>query len=244
MISGIIDVHAHILPGVDDGAKTMDETRRMLQLAYDQGGGGIIATPHYLFGGDSQSAEELREVLAQVQREAWSIDPEFQIYCGNEVLYFDGMAEDLKEGKILTLGDSRYVLTEFYDNVSFHEIYQGVRKVAMAGYRMVIAHVERYFCLREAGKLDSLIQAGAVIQMNYKSLEGGMFSSDSRWCRRQVLEGRVHLLGTDMHNTGSRAPEILQAVKWLHRKKGEAEASAILRDNAETILADKILELE
>ena len=47
-----------------------------------------------------------------------------------------------------------------------------------------------------------------------------------------------------MHNTGSRAPEILQAVKWLHRKKGEAEASAILRDNAETILADKILELE
>ena len=147
MISGIIDVHAHILPGVDDGAKTMDETRRMLQLA----------PPHYLFGADSQSAEGLREVLAQVQREAWSIDPEFQIYCGNEVLYFDGMAEDLKEGKILTLGDSRYVLTEFYDNVSFHEIYQGVRKVAMAGYRMVIAHVERYFCLREAGKLDSLI---------------------------------------------------------------------------------------
>ena len=83
----------------------------MLQLAYDQGVRGIIAIPTTFSGLDSQSAEELREVLAQVQREAWSIDPEFQIYCGNEVLYFDGMAEDLKEGKILTLRDSRYVLT-------------------------------------------------------------------------------------------------------------------------------------
>ena len=98
--------------------------------------------------------------------------------------------------------------------------------------------------MREKGSLDELMGTGALLQMNYGSLEEGILSADGRWCRRQVLEGRVHLLGTDMHNTGSRAPEILQAVKWLHRKKGEAEASAILRDNAETILADKILELE
>ncbi len=244
MISGMIDVHTHILPGVDDGAKTMADTRQMLKMAYDQGIREIIATPHYLFGEDLPSAGELRKILSQVQEEAKAIDPGFLIHCGNEVLYFEGMTEELKAGKILTLGDSRYVLTEFYDNASFHEIYQAVRKVVMAGYRMVVAHVERYFCLRESGRLENLIQAGAVLQMNYKSLEGGMFSADSRWCRRQVLDGRIHLLGTDMHNTGSRAPEILPAVKWLLRKRGEAGAASLLRENAETILADKILELE
>ena len=95
-----------------------------------------------------------------MQREAWSIDPEFQIYCGNEVLYFDGMAEDLKEGKILTLGDSRYVLTEFYDNVSFMRSIRGCGRWPWPDTGWLIAHVERYFCLREAGKLDSLIQVG------------------------------------------------------------------------------------
>ena len=242
-MSGLIDVHAHILPGVDDGAKSMRETSEMLEMAWEQGIREIIATPHYVCGGNRCSAEEVREIVRQVQEEARAIDPEFYIYSGNEVLYFGSMTEDLREGRILTLGDSRYVLVEFYDNVSYREIFQAVRQITMAGYGMVIAHVERYSCLREKGRLDELARAGAFLQMNYGSLEEGVLSADGRWCRRQAAEGRIHLLGTDMHNMGRRAPRAAAAASWLVRKVGEEAAWPLLADNAGSILAGQPLEI-
>ena len=181
--------------------------------------------------------------MRQVQEEARAIDPEFYIYSGNEVLYFGSMTEDLREGRILTLGDSRYVLVEFYDNVSYREIFQAVRQITMAGYGMVIAHVERYSCLREKDRLDELARAGAFLQMNYGSLEEGVLSADGRWCRRQAAEGRIHLLGTDMHNMGRRAPRAAAAASWLVRKVGEEAAWPLLADNAGSILAGQPLEI-
>ena len=242
-MSGLIDVHAHILPGVDDGAKSMRETREMLEMAWEQGIREIIATPHYVCGGNRCSAEEVREIVRQVQEEARAIDPEFYIYSGNEVLYFGSMTEDLREGRILTLGDSRYVLVEFYDNVSYREIFQAVRQITIAGYGMVIAHVERYPCLREKGRLDELIRTGALLQMNYGSLEEGILSADGRWCRRQAAEGRIHFLGTDMHNAGKRAPRAAAAASWLVRKVGEEAAWTLLADNAGRILAGQLLDM-
>ena len=215
----------------------------MLEMAWEQGIREIIATPHYVCGGNRCSAEEVREIVRQVQEEARAIDPEFYIYSGNEVLYFGSMTEDLREGRILTLGDSRYVLVEFYDNVSYREIFQAVRQITMAGYGMVIAHVERYSCLREKGRLDELARAGALLQMNYGSLEEGVLSADGRWCRRQAAEGRIHLLGTDMHNMGRRAPRAAAAASWLVRKVGEEAAWPLLADNAGSILAGQPLEI-
>ena len=104
--------------------------------------------------------------------------------------------ENLKQGQALTLEGTRCVLVEFDPQEAYHSLYQAVRKMTMARYIPVIAHVERYFCLREGKNLEELVQCGCRLQMNYSSLEGnGIWNREVRWCRRQVLEGRIHILG-------------------------------------------------
>lgn len=109
-MKGIIDIHAHILPGIDDGAKNWDESRKMLEKAYGEGIRHIIATPHYSRRGLTPHIYELAERLQDKARE---IAPDFGTGLGQETFFHEGLVENLKMGKALTLEGSRYVLVEF-----------------------------------------------------------------------------------------------------------------------------------
>ena len=169
-MTGIIDIHTHILPGIDDGSRDWDESRRMLEAAYQQGTRCIIATPHYSRRGLPPQIYELAERLSE---EAGRIAPDFKTGLGQETYFHEGLVENLKQGKALTLENTRYVLVEFDPQVSYHSLYQAVRKMTMARYIPVIAHVERYFCLREGDGVEELIQCGCRLQTHsvplYKS---------------------------------------------------------------------------
>lgn len=238
----LIDIHSHILPGVDDGSQDMDMTRQMLRMAWSQGIRSIIATPHC--GPDAKegvTAADLLRLTADVQREAGKIDPEFHIYSGNELLYTDSIVERLEAGTALTLADTSYVLVEFYSTVSMRECVRAVRRLTAARYLPVIAHAERYPCLREKGALEELIQGGALIQINYRSLTGGLFDRDLSWVKRSVQSGCVHLFGTDMHNTGQRKPETEKAVFNLIRWVGEERADELIFQNPKLILENQYI---
>lgn len=208
----ITDIHAHILPGIDDGAKDWEEAGTMLDMAISQGIRTIIATPHY---SRRVLPEQIRELVLMLTKEARKTCPEFTIYPGQEILYFDSMTDALKDGKALTLADSRYVLIEFVPAVPFQKMYQGLRKIQQAGYHPVIAHVERYEALRKTESFQELREMGCLMQMNYKSLQGGAFDKHARWCRKQVQQGQIHLLGTDMHHSDHRTPVIRKSLEWL-----------------------------
>lgn len=228
-MSGIVDIHVHILPGVDDGAADWDEARWMLQCAYEQGIRSLIATPHY---SRRQEVERLRQLAGRLDDEAKRIDPDFQIYLGQEILYFDSLVERLKEGHALTMAGSRHVLVEFMPEVPYKKLYQAVRTVLMAGYYPIIAHVERYRALREEGQMEELAETGCRMQMNYRSLQGGIFDQNARWCRRQVQAGRIAFLGTDAHHRDHRTPEIAKSLQWLESHVGEEELGYMTRGNA------------
>ena len=115
------------------------------------------------------------------------------------------------------MAGSRYILIEFQPVVSFSHMCQRLRQLQMAGYLPVIAHMERYECLKRGERVRDLIQAGNFTQMNFSSLQGNPLHKNTRWCRRQVLDGNVHLLGTDMHHINQRTPDIKKAVSWLSR---------------------------
>lgn len=230
---GIIDIHAHILPGVDDGAADWEEARWMLQCAYEQGIRTVIATPHY---SHRQEVGKLRELAGRLETEAKKIAPDYHIYMGQEILYFDSMVERLQEGQALTLAGSRYVLVEFMPEVPYQKLYQAIRKIRMSGYRPVIAHVERYGALREEGRLEELAEAGCRMQMNYRSLQGGIFDKNARWCRKQVQEGRIDVLGTDAHHRDYRTPEIKKSLEWLEAYTDGETLAAMTRGNARRIL--------
>ena len=231
-MEGIIDVHAHLLPGVDDGAADWEEAGWMLDCAYGQGIRTVIATPHY---SHRQDPDRLRQKARKLAEEAGRIAPDFEVYLGQEILYFDSIVERLKEGHALTLANSRHVLVEFMPQSPYSKIYQGIRKIMLAGYHPVIAHVERYDALRDEGQLEELAGTGCVMQMNYRSLQGSIFDRNARWCRRQVLEGRIGLLGTDAHHRDYRTPEIRESLQWLQSHVG-GQLAAMTREHAADIL--------
>ena len=136
----IIDVHAHILPGVDDGSENWNESIEMLRMAYEQGIRTIIATPHYHQG---QDIERLKETTGILRQEAQKLDPEYGIFLGQELMDSEGILDELRKGRALTMAGSRYVLIEFLPNVSYSRLYQRLRQLQGAGYIPILAHAER-----------------------------------------------------------------------------------------------------
>ncbi len=227
-ISGIIDIHAHVLPGVDDGSRTMEESVELLHMAYDQGVRSVIATPHYSRRGRNEGYEPLAEELQALMREDY---PDFNVYVGQETHYHEDLAQRLKDGKGRTMAGSRYVLVEFDTSSPYMTLQRGMRQVADMGYIPIIAHIERIACLREKGRVNELISCGCKMQMNYESLDGRFFDSEVRWCREQVKEGRIHFLGSDMHRLDFRPPNITGAINWLQKTLDDSEFDRLTRRN-------------
>ncbi|MGN0159538.1 MAG: CpsB/CapC family capsule biosynthesis tyrosine phosphatase [Brotaphodocola sp.] len=224
---GIIDIHAHILPGVDDGAKNMRESVKMLLLAASQGIIGVIATPHYSRRSTIEGLDQLR---GELERSIRRFYPDFFVYLGQETYYHEELCSRLHDGKAMTMAGSRYVLVEFETTVSYEKLFQGIRKISISGYAPILAHMERYGCLREAG-VKELLACGCALQMNYESLEGHRFSPEVRWCRSQVEAGNIHLLGTDMHRLSHRPPKIEKAWKWLEEHIRPEEIERMTHSN-------------
>lgn len=231
----ITDVHAHILPGIDDGAFNMEEAEAMLWQAYGQGIRKIIATPHFE---KEQDLEHLLETRKKLQKKAFEIHKQYRVFLGQEVFYYEGMIEDLARGKVLTMCGSKYALIEFSPRISYSIMLQNIRKIILARYVPIIAHMERYLCLREKGKVEELIKTGCILQMNYSSIVGSRFCKDIRWCRKQIAMENVHMMGTDMHHLCERGPEIKKALSWIKKHCGIKIYQDIVSNNAENILIE------
>ena len=238
----IFDVHAHVLPGVDDGAEDMDEAERLLLSAASQGVREVIATPHYSRRRGTDR-ERLQELAVQLQERMSRHDPQFRVYLGQETYYHEELPERLKEGQALTMAGSRYVLMEFDTAVLYTTLSRGVRRLAEAGYVPVLAHMERYRCLRDEDRIRETAKYGCVMQMNYDSIRGHWFQPEVRWCRKQVLDGTIQLLGTDMHRRDFRPPEITEAVRWLSKNLSRERFEDLTYLNARRMTEDEAIPL-
>ena len=249
----MFDIHSHIIYGVDDGARTLEEAAELVAMDIREGAEAIIATPHYYVDEPSDPEvirtrlEELRKYLAETGKglfpDASGGNPadageedRIQLYEGNEVLWFDSMTEKLQSGEILTLGGSRFTLIEFYPAESYSTILRAVRKVRTAGYRPIIAHAERFRGLRENG-LSEVIDQGAYIQLSTEPFGGAFFDNTTRFVRDAAKRGECHFLGTDMHRPDRRAPKAAKGIAWIRKNCPDAEA--LLWDNADRMLDDE-----
>lgn len=237
----IVDMHSHILPGIDDGARRMWETRELMKEAYEQGIRRIVATPHYHRGKHYVSPERIRELVLAANEEAGKIAPDLKIEEGQELVYFDGILEELASGRALTLAGTSYILVEFPVEVAYEKMYQAVRSLIQARYRPVLAHIERYRCLRSGGRLEELGKAGVLMQMNFTSLSGSPFHfGEWNWCRKQVMAGHIHVFGTDMHRVDYRPPKIGPSLAWL-KKALPQDMERLLNRNPTGILNGNVI---
>ncbi len=205
-----IDIHSHILPGVDDGARNHDMAVSMLRESKKEGAEEIVLTFHFYPEKTGQQAAAF-EAFDRLQKTAAEENLP-KLHIGNEILYDSGSLEYVKCGRALTLGGSKYVLVEFMPGDPFEKLEKAVRSFKLSGYRMVIAHAERYAALNDAALFRRLIEGGAVIQVNSGSFNPGAFNISAGKKTKKLLKllelGLIHVVADDTHNLEDRKPRM------------------------------------
>ncbi len=235
------DLHCHILPGVDDGAKTLADAQKMLKIAYSEGIRSIFLTPHYYPGQYMIEREDYERSFAELS--AWQKEnmPELTLYRGNEVCLGRGDVSEAIYGKqIFSMAGSNYLLVEFDTDISLDHMKRELYRVIGMGLWPILAHVERYECLNR-WRLDSEVPKLAYFQINASSVLGQFGASEMKFARKLLKKGMVHFLGTDAHSTGRRSPRMHEAAEVLRETYDSEMVERILYTNpAKVIAGEKI----
>ncbi|MBB1548608.1 MAG: hypothetical protein HG450_001180 [Clostridiales bacterium] len=167
----MIDIHAHILPSIDDGARNASETFDMIREAEKNGITEIIATSHYVKDKYDLNKENRKIIIDLINQKLEEKQINVKIHVGAEILIYPEMVEDIIKGEVPTLGESRYVLFElpfvgkviYLDNI--------IEELLKNGYRPILAHPERYEIVKEnPGIIDKWIEKGVYLQGNISSI--------------------------------------------------------------------------
>ena len=235
-----VDIHCHILPGVDDGSQTPEETKAMLQKAWDEGIQIMVATPHYHKQRGKNDIELIKKQLLLTRKLAKEVNPKMQICLGMEIYYGEDVPELLKEGRVVSIRKSRYILVEFSPGDEFQYILNAVRKLQMSGHTVIIAHIERYNCLRkDISNVEYLREMGAYLQVNTGSITGSYGRSVKKLLRQVLKAHLVQLVGTDAHGSERRTPKMQEAYKEVVKRCGEEYADQIFGQNAKKVLRNE-----
>lgn len=213
----MIDLHSHILPGVDDGSETPEMSRQLLALLRKQGVEAVVATPHFYAGQDTPEDFLCRRAQAFDRLEQDTADAP-KILLGAEVAYFNGMSHS-KALDRLQLGKSGLLLVEMPFGSWTQWMIQEISQIpALTGLTPVLAHVNRY---RRADQLPryrkELLDQGILFQCN---AEAFLSLWERRWALGMLRQGQIHFLGSDTHNLTTRAPNLDRAKDVITRKLG------------------------
>lgn len=240
---GLFDIHCHLIPGVDDGAQDLEETRRLLCMEYEQGVRNIIATPHYRDQMFDTPIRTIRSQFALVEKCVQEFNQELakedrmRIYLGCEFHANMQMSRMLDEGRVSTMADSGYVLVEFSGNAEYSYIEDRLRSLIIVGYRPIIAHVER--CDNIWGDLElirDLAQMGAYMQVNADSILGKSGFYTKRFCRKLMKGDLLHFVGSDCHDSRYRICRTGEAYRKVASKMGQEYADKIFIENPSAII--------
>ena len=197
----MIDFHTHILPNIDDGSKSVEETFNLIKEAETAGFDTIISTSHYMEEYFETSNEEKRIWINTLNQKLKEQNINVQLYLGNEIFINDHIVEGITENKIYTLNNSKYLLFE----LPFHNQILGladiVYEMKVQGYIPILAHPERYSYFQENYKLvDELKEEGLLFQCNYASILGFYGKEAEKLLKYMLKNEYVDYLGTDIHH--------------------------------------------
>lgn len=213
----MVDLHSHILPGIDDGSQSVEESRALLALLREQGVETVAATPH--FYADRDNPEDFlrrrEEALAQLD---WGGTQLPRILLGAEVAYFDGMSHSADLPR-LQLENTGLVLVEMPFTAWTQRMIREVCQLPLqTGLTPVLAHVGRYRRKDQLPKFErQLLEQGILFQCNAEAL---LSMKDRRWSLSLLKKGNIHFLGSDAHNLTTRSPQLAQAAAVIAQKLG------------------------
>ncbi|SFC10887.1 protein-tyrosine phosphatase [Alkalibacterium subtropicum] len=218
----MIDLHCHILPGVDDGAKTMEESVEMAKLAASEGITHILATPHHMNRSWFNEKQDVIKLVNQLQSELDRQEIAMTIFPGQEIRLYGDIIKDIEEDKILfTDEQQQYILIEFptatiptYAERLFFDLQS-------SGKIPIIVHPERnHEILKHPNHLKDFIDKGALAQLTAASYTGGFGSKIQKFSKQLIEANLVHFLASDAHNVTNRAFHMQDAYDRLSKEYG------------------------
>lgn len=244
-MENLIDIHSHILPGVDDGSDSFEKSMRMLKCAADDGISEIILTPHNKPGHRHMPFSKMVSRVEKLQKLMAEGNIVIELYMGSELYYRSGLPEEIENDMSATLAGSRYVLLEFNPLEDYDYIRNGCYSLLMGGYYPVLAHVERYqnVCSKKDG-IDELIDMGCYIQVNAGSVMGKAGPKAKRFVRNILKRRQVHFIATDAHDLKRRPPYLSDCADYIGRKYGADYSKKLFYENPLCVIEDKDIALQ
>ncbi len=238
---GYVDLHCHLVAGVDDGAASEHETGKMLEIAGDDGIDTIVATPH-VFSSHSRETDPLvlfKKVEALASAYSGKDSP-VTVLPGAEVFFTSNLFEYLMEYKqYLTLNRSSYFLLEFPFDFIFHGASDFMYRVMMEGLIPVIAHVERNSVIQRNPRLAyEMVQMGALCQVNAASFTGYFGEVAEDTARLLLKHNLIQVIASDAHSSSDRRPEISSVIRQL-QAEGFEHAVLLAAEVPRSIVRDK-----
>ena len=235
MDSGLIDIHSHILYGVDDGASSREVSIEMLGEAARQGVTDIIATPHYRQGMFSYPPKKIFSHYQELRREAHKVGIRLSLGCE---YFVDGdIYENLEKGRVPTLAGTRYVLTEYAPDAAYSMIQMFSQNLLRQGYIPVIAHVERVRTLASRSEyIRELSSMGTLIQINAASVLGKGGLARQRFLLKILKEGLVDLIASDAHDMERRPIRLEECAAFVEKRVGSECRDRVFHKTAKKIL--------
>ena len=217
----MIDLHCHILPGIDDGAADLTVSLRMARALAADGVSIVACTPHILPGLYHNAGPQIRGATEELQQ---ALDREgiaLRLVTGADNHVVPDFAAGLKSGRLLSLADSRYVLVEPPHHVAPVRLEDLFFSLIVAGYVPILTHPERLSWIKSHyGLMQRLVHAGVWMQVTAGSLTGHFGSKAQYWAERMLDEGYVHVLATDAHDVERRPPNLSQGLERAAERIG------------------------
>lgn len=235
----MIDLHSHILPGIDDGARTLEESLEMARIAVESGTTVLACTPHIypgLYMNDSQGIHAERDKLQQAL-DTWGIP--LQLVVGADAHLVPELLDGLQTGRVPTLNQSRYFLLEPSHHVAPPNFEQSVFEIMAAGFVPVITHPERLTWIEQHyDAFVTLARRGAWLQLTAGSIAGKFGKAALHWSEQLMRDGAVHIVASDAHGTGRRSPLMADALPVLESMLGAEETRQLVLTRPQAILDD------
>ncbi len=234
----MIDIHIHILPGLDDGPATIEDALEMAFIAVKKGIRTVIATPHSMNGVYTNWREEILSACNEFNAELNYHKIPLEVLPGAEIRLCAEIVDELEKGRLMTLNDTgRYLSLELPEHLMLDPVFRFITLVRSRDIIPIIAHPERNMAIQNnISMLESFVEAGAMCQITGASIRGDFGAEAFDCCKKIVKMGLVHFMASDAHSIAGRPPDLKKPFKKLKSMAGKAAAKSMMFDAPEKVI--------
>jgi len=233
---GFVDIHCHLLPGLDDGPANWDQTLTMARAAVEHGLVWVVATPHQGGRYTENTPARIQSVVQEAKRKLEEHQIPLQLFAGADVRIDETLVERVQNKEVQPIADGRYLLLELPHDVYFplQGLLNDLRRLGITG---ILTHPERnHAIIRRPELLNEILQAGALVQITAGSITGAFGAVVRRFSEELLLSGKVHVVATDAHGHNGRPPHLGDAHRQIARLLGRDTADILCRRNPARIV--------